>query len=81
MSDDMNTLSIWKGLSYALGAFSQALILFLLYLIFQQQGNIYDRMTRVEIGQARLEGVVSVINANNPAAPINKSKNERTDQP
>ena len=58
---------MWRTISYGLAAFSQALIMFLLYLIFQQQANIYDRLSSVEKGQARLEGVVSTININNPS--------------
>ena len=57
---------MWRTISYGLAAFSQALIMFLLYLIFQQQANIFERLEGVEKGQARLEGVVSTINYNNP---------------
>jgi hypothetical protein len=51
--------------------------MFLLFLIFQQQGSMYERLEQVEKGQARLEGVVSTINFNNPAVPVNQSKEQR----
>ena len=66
MSNESGNVGMWRAVSYGLAAFSQALIMFLLYLIFQQQANIFDRMENVEKGQARLEGIVSTINFNTP---------------
>ena len=66
MSNESGNVGMWRTISYGLAAFSQALIMFLLYLIFQQQANIFERLEGVEKGQARLEGVVSTINYNNP---------------
>lgn len=53
--------------------------MFLLYLIFQHLGTIDDKISHVETSQARLEGVVSTINFNNPAIPVNKTKEQRQD--
>lgn len=74
-----NGAGMWRTISYALATFSQALIMFLLYLIFQHLGTIDDKISHVETSQARLEGVVSTINFNNPAIPVNKTKEQRQD--
>jgi hypothetical protein len=70
--------NIWKPVAYAFAAFSQTMVMLLLYLIFNHLGILDSKVSDIAVGQARMEGVVSSISVNNPAAPINKPKADRT---
>jgi hypothetical protein len=65
---------IWKAAAYALGALSQALIMMLLFMIFGHLDRIDDKVGTLAIQQAKMEGVLSTININNPAEPVNRHK-------
>jgi hypothetical protein len=68
------TSSIWKSIAYGLGALSQAFIMLLLWMIFSHLDKIDDKVGVLAVQQARMEGVMSTININNPAEPVNKHK-------
>lgn len=73
-SQSNNGSTFWRPIAYALATFSQAMIMLFLFLILQEQATISSRLERVEIAQSKLEGIVSMINANNPAVSANQSK-------
>ena len=68
------TSSVWKALAYGLGALSQAFIMLLLFLIFNHLDRIDDKVAMLSVQQAKMEGVISTINFNNPPSPINRHK-------
>lgn len=56
-----NGNSTWKALAYGAGGISQALIMLLLYLIFQEQAHTNIRLEAVEQSAARMEGIISMM--------------------
>ena len=76
MSNENNNVT-FKILTFALGGISQALIMFLLYLIFQTQADVNTRLQALEKSQARLEGVVSMFDNSTPSVISKHDQNGR----